>query len=211
MSPRRGDAGSFAAAGAAVLFGGAAWICCAAGYRRDRRRDNAETNRPGPLTALLVGCLLLGSAGVALGGGAMMRAATSRTYGPSPRHVCQRNLRMTVLACLMYAHQNKGRMPDTLDDVLQAGEVTADVFVCPMQFDNPRPGGSVPYVYLGRGMKNDIGPEVVVLHDVPQDHADGMNFAYGDGHVEWHDAARSRKILAELGAGYNPPRPEKLR
>jgi hypothetical protein len=38
-----------------------------------------------------------------------------------------------------------------------------------------------------------------------------MNFAYGDGHSEWHDLEQSKKILAELNAGHNPPRPEKLK
>src|SRR5687768_16086993 len=38
VSPQRGEATSFAAAGAAAVFGVTALICCAVGRRRDRER-----------------------------------------------------------------------------------------------------------------------------------------------------------------------------
>ena len=211
VSPRRGEAASFAAAGAAAVFGVTALICCAVGRRRDRGRGgNLPDGRPTLATWALVSCLALGSAGVALGGGAMLMAATApRTRCDDSRAACGRNLRQVVLAILMYANENKGRLPNTLDDVLNTQQVSAEVFVCPLQA--PGPSGAAPYVYVGRGMKDDIGFEVVVLHDRPGDHPDGMNVAYGDGHVQWHDLKTARKILSELAAGHNPPRPEKLK
>jgi hypothetical protein len=209
-APDREGMRTFAGAGAAV-FGAAALVCCASIHRRDRR--TVRTSRRRSAAALmLLGCVVLGSVGVIFGGVAVVVQATTRTYDCySPRTVCQNNLRQVSLAIMMYANQNNGRLPDTLDDVLRAGDITSSAFICPRQAANPPRGGTVPYVYLGKGMKNDVGPDVVVLHDRPIDHEAGMNFAYGDARVEWHDLATSNKILAELNAGYNPPRPEKLK
>jgi hypothetical protein len=208
--PDREGVRTFGGAGAAV-FGTSALVCCALGHRHDRRPVSTSRGRNAAAFMLLC-CVILGSVGVIFGSVAVLNQATTRSYDCySPRTLCHRNLRQVSLAVLLYANQNNGRLPDTLDDLLQAGDVTSDVFICPVQAANPPPGGTIPYVYLGKGMKNDIGPDVVVLHDRPIDHNDGMNFAYGYGHVEWHDLKLSKKILAELDAGYNPPRPEKLR
>lgn len=213
VTPGWDDSGLHASAGTALAFGATALFCCAAGRRRDRERGgDVPDGRPALTTWAFLGCLGLGFAGVALGGGALLLAATTtRTHCGDSRTACHRNLRQIYVAILLYADENKGRLPNTLDDVLKAQQVTSDVFVCPLQAPAPSAGGAVPYVYVGKGMKNDIGPDVVVLHDRPGDHPDGMNVAYGDGHVEWHGVKASRKILAELAAGHNPPRPEKLR
>lgn len=204
--------GSIFAPASAAAFGAASVTCCLLGNRR-LRRTKAGPWRRGASAPALVLCLTLGSAGVTLGGGALLIEGTTRRTGCgySPRHHCERNMRQVVLAAIMYSYENNGRLPNCLDDVLSAGEVTSDVFICPVQAASPPAGGTIPYVYLGRGLKNDIGPEVVVLHDRPGDHTDGMNVAYGDGHVEWHDLPASKKILAELAAGHNPPRREKLK
>lgn len=40
---------------------------------------------------------------------------------------------------------------------------------------------------------------------------DGMNFLYGDGHVEFHRRDVAQHFVAELAAGHNPPRRERVR
>jgi hypothetical protein len=35
-----------------------------------------------------------------------------------------------------------------------------------------------------------------------------MNVLYADTHVDWVDAPKARKLMAELNAGHNPPRAE---
>jgi hypothetical protein len=205
--PNRDRVRAFARAAAAV-FGATAVVCCVVGYRRDRR-SAAGTSRLRPWA--LATCLILAVGGIALGGGAALIRFTTRDYHYSYRHHCQRNLHQVLVAILMYASQNKDRLPDSLDDVLRAGDVASDVFICPVRADTPPRGGTIPYVYLGKGKKSDVGPDVVILHDAAMDHDAGMNFAYGDMHVEWHDPVTSKKILAKLNAGYNPPRPEKLK
>lgn len=213
VTPGWDDSGLYASAGTALVFGAAALFCFAAGRRRDReRRRQSPDGQPALATWARVGCVMLGSAGVVLGGGAILvGATTTRTHCGDSRAACHRNLRQAWVATMLYAEQNKGRLPNTLDDVLNTQQTAADVFVCPLQMPTPPAPAGVPYVYVGRGMKNDIGVDVVVLHDRPGDHPDGMNFAFGDGHVQWHDLRTSKKILAELAAGYNPPRPEKLK
>src|SRR4051812_35267537 len=53
----------------------------------------------------------------------------------SPRVQCGSNLRQIAMACVMYANENGGRFPDSLDQVLRTQEITADVFVCPTTKD----------------------------------------------------------------------------
>jgi hypothetical protein len=38
-----------------------------------------------------------------------------------------------------------------------------------------------------------------------------MNVLFGDYHVDFIQTAEAIKLLAELNAGHNPPRPEALR
>jgi prepilin-type processing-associated H-X9-DG protein len=51
-------------------------------------------------------------------------------------------------------------------------------------------------------------PGAVVAYEPLSNHGNGMNVLYADGHVQWLDAGPGRRLMAELSAGHNPPRPE---
>jgi prepilin-type processing-associated H-X9-DG protein len=53
-------------------------------------------------------------------------------------------------------------------------------------------------------------PEAVLAYEPLANHGNGGNVLYADGRVAWEDAARLTKLIAELNAGHNPPRPERL-
>ena len=124
----------------------------------------------------------------------------------------------------MYANENKGQFPPDLATVLATQEMTSDTFVCYRTSDTPATGpttravaanlemgGHLSYVYVGKGMNLSVPPTAVVAHEPLANHVDGMHVLFGDGHVEWLDATRGRRLLAELSAGHNPPRAESIR
>jgi hypothetical protein len=62
------------------------------------------------------------------------------------------------------------------------------------------------FVYLGGGLKRaDIKPETVMAYVKPEVYPDGNEFLMGDGSVRAKSAEDSKKIIAELKDGKNPP------
>src|SRR5687768_5697534 len=86
--------------------------------------------------------------------------------------------------------------------------------------DSPAPGATpqeqarnlykrrhLSYVYLGKGLKEPVHPDRVVAYEPPgAHHGWGMNVMFGDGHVEWFEEPKAKQILADLAAGWNPPK-----
>jgi prepilin-type processing-associated H-X9-DG protein len=52
-----------------------------------------------------------------------------------------------------------------------------------------------PYVYVGQGLNNACNPEFVVLYDKMQDHGEGCNVLFADGHVEYVAAWQFTRLL----------------
>jgi prepilin-type processing-associated H-X9-DG protein len=171
-----------------------------------------------PLALLL---LAVGGTGIVLRPMCFCRAGEQAN-----RAKCANNLRQIALASILYSGENGGRFPDTLDQVLLTQEITADVFVCPSSADeratgpttqavaaNLTAGHHLSYVYVGKGLTDRTATaDTVLLYEAASNHGgSGMNVVFGDAHVQWYDAQAAAKIIAELNAGHNPPRPEKLR
>jgi prepilin-type processing-associated H-X9-DG protein len=50
------------------------------------------------------------------------------------------------------------------------------------------------------------------MYEPPCNHDHGgMNVLYADGHVDFIPMPTAKKIIAELHAGHNPPREDKLK
>jgi len=148
-----------------------------------------------------------------------------RAREPANRAKCANSLREIALACIMYADQNGGQFPDNPGQLLLTEAITADVFICPSSSDERAAGPTteaaaaelaagrhLSYIYVGKGLTNRATDATVLLYEPGSNHARaGMNVCYADAHVQWYDAAAAARIVQELKAGHNPPRPETLR
>ena len=66
-------------------------------------------------------------------------------------------------------------------------------------------GGHVSYVYLGRGLSvASATPATIVAYEIPVDSNAGANVLFGDGHVEFDDAAYMSKVIGKAAVGQFP-------
>jgi predicted Zn finger-like uncharacterized protein/prepilin-type processing-associated H-X9-DG protein len=144
----------------------------------------------------------------------------NRARETANRVKCASNMRQIGQALLLYANDNQGQYPPKLENLLLAGNITSNVFVCPDSTDTPAPGatpaaqaaalssgGHESYVYIPN-LNTSASAETIVLYEPLTDHkAEGMNVLFGDGHVEFDGKAQAARMIAEIQAGFNPPRP----
>lgn len=143
--------------------------------------------------------------------GALILPAFPRQQ-PAYRAQCGANEKQLVGAIVAYAKQNQGNLPPTLRAVLPPSITSqqSKLLQCPL--------GPGAYVYLGAGLNlNAIPRDTILIYEPPGNHKNpqtgktGMNIAQVDGAVHLIESPRAEKIIAELKAGHNPPRAEKLR
>jgi prepilin-type processing-associated H-X9-DG protein len=136
---------------------------------------------------------------------------------------CASNLRQIGQSLQIYSIEHGGVYPPSFDELVVAGDITSEVFVCPYSSDARAEGpttqallqdfrtpGHNSYVYvIGSVPERTLSPTHVVAYDAPNNHgaADGMNVLYGDGHVDWVPKRDAVYLLSELQARFNPPRP----
>lgn len=190
------------------------------GIRRARRPGVAGAGRARTGLGLGIVGLLLTALGIVA---TLMMQATYGPGGTVNRSKCSSNLRLIGQAINLYANDNAGQFPARLDQLVTACDLGADVFVCPAT-DDLRSTGRTPqeiaadlsipghcsYVYLGAGLTaRTTTPKTILAHDRPGNHAGkGLVFLYGDYRVEWVEMKEAQRLLAELKAGFNPPRPK---
>jgi prepilin-type processing-associated H-X9-DG protein len=183
----------------------------------------APTARGGNKTVWIVLASVLG--GLVLIGllcGSILWPALGKAREQAQRVACATNLRQVGMACMMYANENKGQLPDTIDLILTTQDVTSSVFVCPSAGHTPAPGATaqaqaanltpgkhLSYAYVGKGL-NTVSTTnasmTVVAYESPSNHGgDGGNFLFLDGHVEYLKAALAQQIINDLENDVNPP------
>jgi prepilin-type processing-associated H-X9-DG protein len=131
---------------------------------------------------------------------------------------CASNLRSIGQLAMIYATQNRGYFPPTIDQLAATmpGGAGASIFVCPACGANPaKPPVLVTnmvrshYLYAppAARISQVKQPGRVVLAYEPPGHHDngGINVLFCDGHVEFLTGVTVPKIVAELTAGQNPP------
>ncbi len=178
---------------------------------------NAAFHQRRATTLLLIAGLFIGGLG-----------AAGKIFGEDPHNYsrrqvrCASNLKQIGLAMLLYGNANGRRYPDTLDELalFHGADLPPELFVCPDTSDTP-PAGTTPtagaadlsaggqnsYVYLGRGLGEGVATEAILAHErFGQHRGRGINVLFGDLHVEFVDSEEAHALLAELRAGYNPPR-----
>ena len=148
----------------------------------------------------------------------------NRAREQANRVKCASNLRMIGQGIQMYANENRGQFPDTMERILTTQDLTAEMFVCPSSSDTAAPGanlqaqaanlskgGHLSYVYVGKGMSMNMNPstmgDVVLAYEPMTNHNnDGSNFLFADGHVEFFGKGQAAQIITDVQAGTNPPR-----
>lgn len=145
-------------------------------------------------------------------------------YGIGHSHVrCAGNMKSISQYMMLYAGENRGRLPDCLEDLILTQDASAESFVCPLSNDVPAAGattqavannlsagGHLSYVYLAKGMVWGSDPAVVLLYERPGNHAphfDTVNFLFADGHIDGISLSDAKRMIKQLEAGINPPKP----
>ena len=140
---------------------------------------------------------------VIVGAGLLMPCVTRGTWQARRAHSMS-NLKQIGLALAMYADDNDGGSPATLDGLMDAGYVTD-----PQLFANPR-GTDCGYAYVrppeGLTFESPNAAHIAVAHGTdPQ--GEGGNVLFLDGHVTWYfgsdpvaSARRAEERIAERGA-----------
>jgi len=161
------------------------------------------------VTSLIVaGCLM-----------SILLPSLNRARETANRVKCASNMRQIGQALLLYANDNHGQYPPRLEDLLLAGNVNSSVFVCPDSNDTPAPGatpqaqaaalsagGHESYIYIPN-LSSSASADTIVLYEPLSDHSgQGMNVLFGDGHVEFDTRQTAAGMIAEIQAGFNPPR-----
>jgi prepilin-type processing-associated H-X9-DG protein len=129
----------------------------------------------------------------------------NRARETANRVKCASNERQISEAILLYCSAHNGVYPPDLGTLVKTEDISPDVFVCP-DTGNHAPPNLTPdqacdwvnahsdYIYIGAGLTAQATTrETVVLYEKPGNHGnDGMNIAYGDGHVEFQPLRNAR-------------------
>jgi prepilin-type processing-associated H-X9-DG protein len=136
---------------------------------------------------------------------------------------CSSNMRQLGYALTIYANENHARLPDTLEEMLASIDITNHVLICPSCNDEIAAGNNASevianirarglparieepatrprhcsYIYLGKGLSKDaLTPATVVVVEPLANHdGDGINVLYGDGRVEFINAAKAKGLI----------------
>jgi len=131
------------------------------------------------------------------------------------RENCANCMHEIMYAAILYANDHGGAFPNDLSTLELSTNLTPAVFICPASSDKPSSGatagaiatdlkraGHLSYVYVGGGLNQANGPDVVALYEPLGNHGRrGMNVAFADGHIEWLTAAEAQPILKQAASG----------
>ncbi len=121
-------------------------------------------------------------------------------------------MRQIGLAVQMYANDHGGQFPERLEDLLPAGiDITPEVFVCPSSSDTPATApttqqsatrmssepGHLSYVYLGKGLTDKAGADVLLAYEPVGHHGDKSHLLFVDGRVEFVPNAKAKSIISQ--------------
>jgi prepilin-type processing-associated H-X9-DG protein len=153
----------------------------------------------------------------------VLAVAWSGASEPANRLTCASHLRRIGQSLTFYAVKYDTRYPPTLDLLILHADTPASAFICESTGDETATGPSLDeviqsfrtdprrnsYAYAGGGLTADAvtRDHVLAYEHLPNHNHAGMNVLYGDGNVRWIERAEAEHLIAELGAGHNPPLP----
>jgi len=128
-----------------------------------------------------------------------------------PRIASQSILQQIGEAIGMYADKHPFDYPDSLATLFSDPDIIAQHYIDPSIIGMPATGSANPpaanqttgwhfsYIYLGCGLnKRTVPPQMVVAYEKPAHASDGAVMLFGDGHVEYENAAGVADILAHF-------------
>jgi prepilin-type processing-associated H-X9-DG protein len=150
---------------------------------------------------------------------AILLPSLNRARETANRVKCAANLRSLGQGCLLYANENQGKYPPDLGTLATymdgMGVVRGTVFTCPTAVTAPPANlAALPidqyagwvvdnssYIYLGGGKTSGARPEIVIMYEKPEDHGDGINMLFADGHVEYQRMPAAMELIQKQQAG----------
>jgi predicted Zn finger-like uncharacterized protein/prepilin-type processing-associated H-X9-DG protein len=188
-------------------------VCGAIGMRKTR--DPAVTGKGMAIAGLVLGIINVLAWGAYFG---LIFAIMVPTLGVARQTAnqvkCAQNLRQLGLAIQLYANQNGGAFPATIESLLDnpALGVSSALYDCPVTPASPPSAtssqalaGKAEFVYVGKGLTSSSPPNAVVAYEPLSNHGTGSNVLYADGTVNFMPMAQVEQMIKQLEAGVNPP------
>jgi prepilin-type processing-associated H-X9-DG protein len=149
---------------------------------------------------------------------AELLTSSTRSPADADRAKCASRLHQVGLALAEYASVHKGQYPDSFSTLLLASPLMPYIFVCPASNDQAtgaattqamadelKKPGYVSFIYLGKGLtEKTVLPNQIIAYETLANHSDGINVLLGDGHAEFVNVARAKKIIGDASAGNSP-------
>jgi prepilin-type processing-associated H-X9-DG protein len=124
---------------------------------------------------------------------------------------CASNERQIGQSMLLFANDHQGKYPANFGELLAAGTLTPEVFLCPSSntalppnYKAMAPAGMGDwitdhgdYVYVAAGLTTSCAATEILAYEKPEDHKAGMNILFGDGHVEFDLMADAVKQIVD--------------
>ena len=124
--------------------------------------------------------------------------------GPANMIKCQSNLRQIGQALEMYANDQGGVYPPTLEVLQRNIDITREVFICPEDADHwvegdERSPTTQPlqssYEYLGSGLRPPVPAGRIIAYESKDYHEGAINVLYGDGSAKRLDPSEFEEAL----------------
>jgi len=122
---------------------------------------------------------------------------------------CSSHLRQIGQMLLLYKVDH-GKYPDDLAELMLEPGYDPEVLCCPATNDQPATGGTrreivenvrkkghCSYIYFCKG-RVEVGDDDVLACESLNNHHEGINALFGDGHCEWIGLPEAEKLLAKL-------------
>lgn len=125
---------------------------------------------------------------------------------------CSSNLRQIVIAATNYAEDHKGVFANS-PALLRPRYLNSACFQCSgAKKGKYEIGSRGSFVYCGGRLTSASADSSLIAYEHPSNHPERREvyFAYKDGSVRSFPINQAQRIIDELQAGFNPPRPEKL-
>src|SRR5579863_6137995 len=93
--------------------------------------------------------------------------------GESPRARCASNLKNLAAGMITYANTHQGAYPASMEELMSFSGMNSSTLVCPESDDTPTTmpsdladlsvGGHCSYIYLGKGLTDQAGSDIVLV------------------------------------------------